>query len=185
MWASIILFFSIFSGLYFGFLKPNPFINSFFIITFLLPIGTNIYGNTEYFPLNFEVISELKINSNFISIGDREISFDSIKKIDIAVNDWHGKKIIQNVRPYGSGPKLSRGVNNKIKIVCRNLTEEIFSFQLDSEEMFYQLSNCIKDLYLKDIDIYETYDNMKSYGLRHLNYSEIQDFKIKFQPEKN
>jgi hypothetical protein len=63
----------------------------------------------------------------------------------------------------------------------RDKTEEMVQFQIQSEEQFRELSALIKGWYSKGIKIYEEYDHQRSYGLQHLTYAEVQDFKAKFQ----
>ena len=97
------------------------------------------------------------------------------------MNDWFGKKVVFNVRPYGSGPKLSRGVNNVVILIYKDKSEESIQFQLESEELLLKLAGYIRALYATEVKVYEEYDHLRSYGLQHLTYSEIQRFKAAHQ----
>lgn len=97
--------------------------------------------------------------------------------IELEVNDWLGKKIVHNIRPYGSGPKLSMGIDNSIRIYTDDVELPKLNFQLESKDQFIAMGRWLKSLYKLQITIVEKYDHLKSYGLRHLNYDEIQEFK--------
>lgn len=150
------------------------------LVLALMPIATNIYGNYEYFPANFMVLSKVQLENNMVIINNQEIQISSIEKIELEINDWLGKKIVQNLRPYGAGPKLSRGVNNFLKIYPNNSTQISLRIQLVSNEQFMELGTWLKSLYKTNIEIIEKYDHSRSYGLRHLNYKEIQRFKEEY-----
>ena len=180
MWLSVSVFFLI-SGLYiYEVIKPSEVLNSLCIIAVVIPIFTNFYGNYEYFPKNYRIISQIKLDSDTIQLYGFLITFKKIKIIEISVNDWHGKKIVTNLTPYSSGPKLSRGINNHCKIIYDDSESKEFDFQINSLQHFQELSEWIKNLYQTKIEIKEEYGNLKSYGLEHLNYKQIQEFKKKY-----
>ena len=176
----MVLFFTILGFYYWEIINPNILLNIVLFISALTPIGTNIYGNYEYFPKNYVVKYQANIESDHIDLQSYKLYFEAIKKIDINVTDWFGKKIVTNVRPYGSGPKLSQGINNTIKFEIKNSVPIILHFQIESEEHLDELANWIKSLYKFKIKIVEKYENSTSFGLNHLNYNEIQEFKKKY-----
>lgn len=180
MWISMVLFFTILGLYYCEIIKPNILLNILLFISALTPIGTNIYGNYEYFPKNFVVKYQANFESDHIDLKSRKLYFGAIEKIEFGVNDWFGKKIVTNVRPFGYGPKLSQGINNTIKLEIKNSIPIILHFQIESEEHLDELANWIKSLYKSKIQIVEKSGNLTTYGLRHLKYNEIQEFKKKY-----
>ncbi len=180
MWVSIIILFSIIGCYLSGIVKPSSLLNIILLICAIIPLATNIYGNYEYFPMNYIIISKLILEPTHINFEDRKLEINSIKKIELNVNDWCGKKIIENYRPYGSGPKLSRGVNNELKIYLKESNKVEIRFQLESKQQFRELASWIRNLYQYKIEILEKYDHIRSYGLEHLNYAEIQEFKNRY-----
>ena len=105
---------------------------------------------------------------------------NEIKRIELEVNDWFGKKIVRNVRPYGSGPKLSMGINNSIIIDPVDSKQIKLLFQLESNNQFIELGNWLKSIYKSQIIILEKYDHLRSYGLKHLDFKDIQKFKEEY-----
>lgn len=180
MWISMVIFFTILGFYYLEIIKPNILLNIVLFISVLTPIGTNIYGNYEYFPKNYLVKYQANFESDHINLENQKLYFEAIEKIEFNVNDWFGKKIVTNVRPYGSGPKLSQGINNTIKLEIKNSIPIILHFQIESEEHFDELANWIKSLYKSKIQIVEKSGNQTTYGLSHLKYKEIQEFKKKY-----
>lgn len=176
----MVLLFAIIGLYYWEIFKPNILLNIVLFISALTPIVTNIYGNHEYFPKNFVVKYQANFESDHIDLESQKLYFEAIEKIEINVNDWFGKKIVANVRPYGSGPKLSQGINNTIKLTIENSLPIILNFQIESEGHFEELANWIKSLYKSKIQIVEKSGNQISYGLRHLKYIDIQEFKKKY-----
>ena len=179
MWVSLILFFSIIGCYLLDVVEPNSTLNLILIIAAITPIATNIYGNYEYFPINYEIISELVLEPTFIKVGSKKIVIDSIDKVELDVNDWHGKRIVNNHRPYGSGPKLSRGIDNKLEIYSKEFKVEVY-FQLESKQQFQELANWVKNIYQYKIQVLEKYDQIRSYGLEHLSFAKIQEFKNRY-----
>ena len=180
MWVSVLLLFVLLGNLYLGIVQSNSVIYLLLAILAITPIATNIYGNFEYFPKDFDTIATIHLNEENIIVGNHEIELNSISRIEIEVNDWLGKKVVQNIRPYGSGPKLSLGVNNSLKIHLNDSEQIAVIIQIESKEQFKNLGNWIKSLYDSNIDINEKYDHLRSYGLEHLNYKENQTFKEKY-----
>ena len=180
MWISFVLFFSLLACLYYKIDHPNSFVYFSLFILSILPIATNIYGNYEFFPKDFVVVSKVHLDNETITIDKRVIDLISIEKLELEVNDWFGKKIVRNVHAYGSGPKLSRGVNNFIRINLKNSEQIALIIQLESYNQFIELGNWLKSLYKTKIEIMEKYDHVRSYGLKHLNYKEIQNFKKEY-----
>lgn len=177
------MFLILLGSLYFNLSIPNSTIYTLLLISYLLPIATNIYGNYEYFPKDFVVISKIFLHRDKVIISNREIELNSIKKIDLDINDWIGKKIVQNFRPHGSGPKLSMGINNTLKIHLNNSEQIELKIQLESNKQFLELGYWVKSLYKSKIEIKEKYEGGKSLGLENLNYKEIQIFKEKYLNE--
>ena len=180
MWISMVLFFTILGFYYCEIIKPNILLNTVLFISALTPIMTNIYGNNEYFPKNYVVNYQANFESDYIELENQKLYFEEIEKIEFNVNDWFGKKIVANMRPYGSEPKLSQGINNTIKLKIKNSIPIILHFQIESEEHFVELANWIKSLYKSKIQIVEKSGNLTTYGLRNLKYNEIQEFKKKY-----
>jgi hypothetical protein len=180
MWISIVIFFTILGLYYLEIIKPHILLTIVLFISALTPIGTNIYGNYEYFPKNYVVKYQANIETDHIDLESQKLYFEAIEKIEFNINDWFGKKIVTNMRPYGSGPKLSQGINNSIKLEIKNSLPIILHFQIETEEHFVELANWIKSLYKFKIKIVEKYENSTSFGLNHLNYNEIQEFKKKY-----
>ena len=181
MWASVLLLFTLLASLYFELLKPNPFIYLSLIILAICPIATNIYGNYEYFPKDFVSASTISLNEDNVIIDNQEFKLNEIKRIELEVNDWFGKKIVRNVRPYGSGPKLSMGINNSIIIDPVDSKQIKLLFQLESNNQFIELGNWLKSIYKSQIIILEKYDHLRSYGLKHLDFKDIQKFKEEYK----
>ncbi len=180
MWISMVIFFTIFGFYFWEIIKPNTFLNIVLFISILTPFGTNIYGNYEYFPKNYVVKYQTNLESDHIDLKSQKFYFEDIEKIEFNVNDWLGKKIFTNDRAYGSGPKLSQGINNTIKLEIKNSVSIFLHFQIESEEHFEELANWIKSLYKSKIQIVEKSGNQTTYGLRQLKYNEIQEFKKKY-----
>jgi hypothetical protein len=180
MWISMVIFFTILGFYYWEIIKPNILLNIVLFISGLTPIGTNIYGNSEYFPKNYVVKYQANFESDHIDLENHTLYFESIEKIEFNVNDWFGKKIVTNVSPFGSGPKLSQGNNNTIKLGIKNSLPIILHFQIESEEQLNELANWIKRLYKSKIQIVEKSGNLTKYGLRQMKYNEIQEFKKKY-----
>ncbi len=179
MWISVAIFFSICGAYIFKLMNPNPFFNILLVVSVFMPIVTNVYGNYEYFPMNYKIISKLALHSEKIIFKGRSTEFEKIQKIEIEVNDWYGKKIVTNVRPMGSGPKISRGINNHLKIELENSESIEFDFQIDSFKHFEALAEWVKNLYSTKIEITENYEHARTYGFESLNYQAIQEFKKK------
>lgn len=179
-WISFIVFFSIAGGAFLNNFEPTLISSFLIIICAIVPLLTNFYGNFEYFPVDYKVISQITLKPTSIKLEDREMEIDSISKIEIHVNDWHGKKIVNNQSIFGSGPKLSRGVNNKLTVYSKDANRKEISFQIESKQQFQKLANWIKSLYQHNIKVVENYEYLMSYGLEHLNYAEVQKFKRKY-----
>lgn len=179
MWISSVIFFIIIGFYYWEIIKPNILLNIVLFICALTPIVTNIYGNYEYFPKNYVIKYQANLESDHIDLENQKLYFDAIKKIEFNVNDWFGKKIVTNVRPYGSGPKLSQGINNTIKLEMNSVPITLH-FQIKSEEHLDELANWIKSLYKSKTHVVEKSGNQTTYGLRQLKYNEIQEFKKKY-----
>lgn len=185
MWLSIIVLFSILCTYYFEIILPNIFINILLLASFLTPVATNIYGKNEYYPRNFKITSNLKLKATYIEIGSKRIDINKISMIEIFVNDWYGKRTETNSPSlFGWGPNLSQGIDNLIRIYWEGNNIEIINFQIKSVDQLEKLKIWIRILYQNDIVIVEEFGYSKSYGLEHLNYAEIQEFKANYIKKK-
>ena len=179
MWISVLILVGLWGSIYFEILHSNSLIYVLLLIFALIPIATNIYGNYEYFPNDFNTVSTIHLKEDEIVVDKEKLELNNIRRIKLEINDWFGKKIVKNVRPYGSGPKLSTGINNTLEIHLKDSKQFLLKFQLESNEQFIELGSWIETLYKSKIEILEKYDHLKSYGLKHLDYKEIQVFKEK------
>ena len=160
-------------------LEFNKYTVLLIVLLLATPIFTMAIGQYEYFPINYESKEAISFEEDGILTEDRLFKFEEIKCLTFTVNDYKGKQVGRNGTQRMYGPSLLQGVNNVLQLET-NSENHTFRFQLSSEEEFHLLAVYICSLYRKGINLKETYDGLKSYGLKHLNYEEIQAFKKKY-----
>lgn len=156
--------------------QPNTVAYILSFLLFITPYLIGLYGSYEYEAIDFEKISYLKLDHQQIIVDDHEIPFQDIKKIELNINDWKGRKIDTGYS-YGRGPNLSQGVDNYITFTLKNEESKKLNIQLESKSHFLLLGRWIESMYKSKIIISEQFNSLRSYGLKHLNYEEIQKFK--------
>jgi hypothetical protein len=143
------------------------------------PIFTMIIGREEFYPVNFKKIRDINLTDNGIKIDEELFEFKFMKDLLFDVRDFKGKKLRTPALLWHAGPSISQGVNNLISFQYKD-DEYKVRFELESEKELTKLGEYISNLYRKEITIVEKYDTLNSYGLKHLNFKEIQEFKNEY-----
>ena len=145
------------------------------LICLSIPIFTFIIGYNEFYPINFSKIGIVRILPDSIQLNNKHYEYSKIKELKFLINDYKGKRIRSMVL-WEAGPTKSNGVDNQIQFESEN-THVVIQFQINSKSEFELLGKTLTKLYRNGISFDEVSQYSKSYGLKHLNYKQIQEYK--------
>ena len=172
--ASIIL------GLYDYFYNEiNAFVVAAIVILLCITfVFAFIISLDEHHLIDFIEVGTIEITKSNIIYNFITYSYQDIKSLSFSVRDFKGQNIGSEHGDIG-GATLSKGVNNRLTIKT-DKDEIVLVFRIDSEAHLNSLADTLKELYRQKIPIKEALGNSRSYGLQHLNYKQIQEFKKKY-----
>ncbi len=142
-----------------------------------ISIITIIWGWNEYYPKTTVPLGSIQLSLSTIKIDEQTYDFDDLNNLVFDVNDFRGERMTY---PYGvpAGPCLSQGDSNFIRFKHKGIDIQV-QFLLRSKEELIILGEYLTELYLNNVAFNETVNGGKSYGLEHLNYNDIQEYKKK------
>lgn len=153
----------------------NGYVALFAVLSLPVSIITMIWGWNEYFPINYAMKGLISVSLKDISIHNLNYPITELYNLTFDINDFKGMRV-KYPSVYPAGPCLSQGINNFIRFNFNGIEYSI-QFLLRSETELNDLGRYLNQLYVHKIDFVETYGGGKSYGLKNLNYAEIQEYK--------
>ncbi|MBK8482999.1 MAG: hypothetical protein IPL31_01225 [Saprospiraceae bacterium] len=176
LWSSQLVLFSIIGLFYLFEWEINGELIFIIAILMIIPFGTLIYSHSEFFPNKHSAIGVVILGDKSIKLTEGLFEYNYLNDLKFDISDYKGEKIRFPSRVYSAGPSLSQGINNYIEFQYNSQIYKI-QFQIHTKLELENLGIIIKSLYKNNILFKETFKGSKSYGLRHLNYKEIQEFK--------
>lgn len=132
----------------------------------------------EYYPAHSEIIGQLTLTNDGMEIRESKVKWNEVEHLSFDMHDFKGKRVGYPY-PLPAGPCLSAGINNYIRYT-HNKNQQEFQLLIHSEVALIQLGGLLKRLYLAKVNFKETLYGSRSYGLKHLNYVDIQSFKKEY-----
>ncbi len=124
---------------------------------------------------------QLKITTGQIVLKDKSLSLSEIQSIKIFISGWKSyKRSNDRQKPISD---LHHGDKNILTLISNNETIKI-EFLLNSFEHWQLLREQVLHWYRKNINISESGNSGRTYGLESLLYSEIQEFKKQIHTSK-
>ena len=116
------------------------------VLTLICGLVTKFKGFTQIAPLNGKIDGFLIFEQQFIKVKDEVFPIETIRKIQISNEDYHGK--LSRISKGNFGPALSNGTNNFIVIFFESGKTKRFQFELLNSNDFQNIRETLIDYHL-------------------------------------
>lgn len=173
-WREILLFVALAVCVYF-----DQFV-LVFIGLFMFIIFNDFFRVKEYQRKGAErALGEtLVFETDKITVGTFQFDLELLSNLTITALEYEGQRV-----RVGRGYVIRKGLRNTLEFAMNEKTYN-FTFYIQSELMKAELGDLIKEWYRYGFAFKESDENGKTYGLKQLNYKQIQEFKRSIKENK-
>lgn len=162
------------------FLQVIPVVLQFFSVTIWLFALARYFLQSKKQILK-KTVGQLQITEDQVELHDQQFQLEAITSIKIFVSGWKN----YNRSPDRQQP-ISNLHNGDKNFITLEVSGKVFKveFLLTSQMHWEELRQQVMNWHRKQVKLIEENEAGKTYGLRQLNYKEIQEFKDQLRNSK-